>query len=163
MAMDVGAELAKTELFQGVRAEDLASIVLIAQAVKLEPAEVVYKVGDAGDSLYVIVEGTVVVRTQDENGEEIDVARLKAGSYFGEMEVIGGMNRTAAIVAETDGRAYRLAGNAFLEVLGRSDRLAAQVYRQISRELIRRTLSPGAAGTSTRRRRTVAVAGGFIE
>ena len=138
MVMDVGLELAKIELFAGLPAEDLAAIVLIAQPVRFEPSQVIYRTGDAGDALYVIVEGTVTVRTHDENGDEVEVARLKAGSYFGEMEVIGGMTRTASIVAESDGRGYRLVGNALLDALGRSDRLAAHFYRQISRELVRR-------------------------
>jgi CRP-like cAMP-binding protein len=138
VTVDIGAEIAKIDLFAGQRAEDLAALVSIAQPVRFEPAQTIYRAGDAGDSLYVIVEGAVVVRVQDDNGEDVDVARLKAGSYFGEMEVIGGTTRTAAIVGETDGRAYRFAGNVLLDLLGRSDRLAAHFYRQLSCELVRR-------------------------
>lgn len=136
--MDVGTELANSKLFEGLRAEDLAAIVAIAQPVQFTAMQTIFRAGEAGDCLYVIVEGTVVVKTQDDNGDEVDVAHLSSGSCFGEMEVVGGMTRAASIVAETDGRGYRFIGNALIDVLGRSDRLAAQIYRRLCVELIRR-------------------------
>lgn len=136
--MDIAQALTASELFAGVRPEDLAALVGIAHRVAYEPEQVVYEADSAGDSVYVIVEGTFVVRMRDENGDEVEVARLKPPSYFGEMELIGGMNRTAAVASEGDGVCVRLDAVALLEVLKRSDRLAAHFYRQVSRELVRR-------------------------
>jgi CRP-like cAMP-binding protein len=74
----------------------------------------------------------------DEHGEEVPVATLKAGSYFGEMEVLGGMNRTAAVVAEEDSRCYRFDTAALLDLLKRNNKVAAHFYRQVCKELIKR-------------------------
>ncbi len=136
--MDIARSLTASELFDGVRPEDLAALVGIAQRLAFAPEQTVYEPDSAGDSMYVIVEGVFVVRVRDEHGDEVDIVRLKPGSYFGEMELIGGMNRTAAVISEGDGVCIRLDAVALLDVLKRSDRLAAFFYRQVSRELVRR-------------------------
>src|SRR5688572_15848031 len=105
--MNAAKELGETELFKGLGANELAQFAGIAREVKFEPSQTVYDTETAGDSMFVVVQGNFIVRVKDENGDEVDVATLKPGSYFGEMEVIGGMNRTAAVVSDAEGRAYR--------------------------------------------------------
>ncbi len=139
--MNTAKELATTSLFEALSAEDLAAFAGIAREVKLAPEQVVYAAESAGDSFFVIVEGAFRVQVADEHGDEVTVATLKPGSTFGEMEVIGGMNRTAAVVSEGDGRCYRFAAAAVLDLLKRNDKLAAHFYREVSRELIRRLRS----------------------
>jgi len=136
--MEAAKELSSSELLEGLEPEHIAAFAGIAVEVKYGPEEVVYETGSAGDSLYIIVEGTFGVRVLDEHEEEVDVARLKPGSYFGEMEVIGGINRTAAIVSEEDGRCYRFDAIQLLDLLKRNDHIAAHVYREVCRGLIKR-------------------------
>jgi len=136
--MNTAMELAQTELFSDLAQDQIASFAAIARENKFESGQVVYKTDAAGDAFYIIVEGTFVVRVRDENGDEVDIAVLKPGSYFGEMELIGGMNRTAAIVADSDGRCYRFEAAALLALLKRDNALAAHFYRQVARELVRR-------------------------
>ncbi|MEM6731011.1 MAG: cyclic nucleotide-binding domain-containing protein [Myxococcota bacterium] len=136
--MDTAKELATSELFEGLEAEDIAAFANIAQEVRYQPEEQVFSPGSAGDALYVIAEGNFVVRVKDEDGEEVDVAALKPGTYFGEMEVIGGMNRAAAIVSVDDGRCYRFDASELLSMLKTKHHLAAHFYRQVARELIKR-------------------------
>ena len=45
--------------------------------------------GDKPDVLYYIVEGSVTVLIEDENGHEIVLAYLNAGDFFGEMGLFG--------------------------------------------------------------------------
>jgi CRP/FNR family transcriptional regulator, cyclic AMP receptor protein len=136
--MNTAKELGETELFKGLSDADLAQFAGIAREVKFEPSQTVYEADAAGDSMYVVVAGNFIVRVKDENGDEVDVATLKPGSYFGEMEVIGGMNRTAAVVSEADGRAYRFEAGALVALLKQHQGLAAHFYRQVARELIKR-------------------------
>lgn len=136
--MNTAMELAQTELFRDLTGEQIASFAAIARENKFESGQVVYQTDAAGDAFYVIAEGTFVVRVHDENGDEIDITMLKPGSYFGEMEIIGGMNRTAAIVAESNGRCYRFEAAELLALLKRDNALSAHFYRQVARELVRR-------------------------
>ena len=59
-----------------------------------DKGEVLFKKGDAGDSLYVIVSGCVRIL---DNGKEIAV--LSAGDAFGEMSIVTGEPRSADAVA----------------------------------------------------------------
>lgn len=136
--MDTAKELGETTLFKGLTGDDLARFAGIASEVKYGPEEAVYDAGNAGDSLFVIVEGNFVVRVTDEHEEDVDVATLKPGSYFGEMEVIGGINRTAAIISEQDGRCYRFDAAQLVALLKQQDHLAAHFYREICKGLIQR-------------------------
>ncbi len=58
--------------------------------------------GDKSDVLYYIVEGSVTVLIEDENGREIVLAYLNAGDFFGEMGLFGeAANRSAFVRART--------------------------------------------------------------
>lgn len=136
--MDTAKELGETSLFAGLGPDDLAAFAGIALEKEFGPEELVYEAGSAGDSLYVIIEGEFAVRVVDEHGDEVDVAVLKPGTYFGEMEVVGGINRTAAIVSQADGRCYRFDAAQLLSLLKRNHHLAAHFYREVCKGLITR-------------------------
>jgi CRP/FNR family cyclic AMP-dependent transcriptional regulator len=53
--------------------------------------------GEPGDSLFVLLQGTVKVYATDENGREITYGTIVAGDYFGEMSLDGGP-RSASIM-----------------------------------------------------------------
>ncbi len=58
--------------------------------------------GDEGDSLYYIVDGSVTVYVEDDDGHEIIVSYLNKGEFFGEMGLFEGQDtRSANIRAKT--------------------------------------------------------------
>lgn len=56
--------------------------------------------GDVGESLFILLEGTVRIYSQDERGRELDFGLLEAGTLFGELAMEGG-TRTASVEAMT--------------------------------------------------------------
>jgi len=63
---------------------------------------VIIYAGDHSDVLYYIVEGSVTVLIEDEDGHEIVLAYLNPGDFFGEMGLFGeDSNRSAWIRAKT--------------------------------------------------------------
>ena len=56
--------------------------------------------GDRGDSLYVVLEGTVRIYCSEANGKEITLALYGPGEYVGEMSLDGGL-RSASVATET--------------------------------------------------------------
>ncbi len=140
--MDTVKALQTVALFKDLKeAEDLSAFAAIAIEERFTPEQVVYSAGSAGDSLYAIIEGDFVVRVADDEGDEVDVAVIKTGSYFGEMEVIGGFGRTAAVVSRGDGRCLRFDAADLKNLLQQNDRLAAHFYREVCGELIHRLKS----------------------
>jgi len=66
------------------------------------PQDHVFHQGAEGNSLFIIEEGVVAVQVEITPGKSIEVARLGAGSFFGEMALLTGETRTANIVAISD-------------------------------------------------------------
>ena len=59
-----------------------------ARQAHYEPGEVVFEEGEVGDSLFMILSGTVEVNKRV-SGEVSRSARWGAGEYFGEMALLG--------------------------------------------------------------------------
>lgn len=56
--------------------------------------------GEYGDSLYLIVEGNVVVEGTDPRSRKVTLATLGPGDFFGEVAVLTGKPRTATVLAQ---------------------------------------------------------------
>jgi CRP/FNR family transcriptional regulator, cyclic AMP receptor protein len=55
---------------------------------------------DAGDSIYVMIKGSVKVFSMDENGREITYTTIHEADYFGEMSLDGGPRSASVITLE---------------------------------------------------------------
>ncbi|KPA09818.1 MscS mechanosensitive ion channel, partial [Candidatus Magnetomorum sp. HK-1] len=67
--------------------------------VQFSPGEHVFHQGEEGNSLFIIEEGVVSVQVEITPGKSIEVAKLGAGNFFGEMALLTGELRTANILA----------------------------------------------------------------
>lgn len=73
------------------------------------PGEWIVQQGDSGSSLFIIEEGVVSIRVSfDQRSRPVEVARLGAGKFFGEMALLTGEKRTATVVAVADARLYEV-------------------------------------------------------
>lgn len=101
----------------------------IASAAKVHffsKGETIIRHGTAGDSMFVVHEGIVSVRIPDESSVGWhEVARLVAGSVFGEMALLTGETRTADIAATTDVMAIEITHDALQPILQSHPELAA--------------------------------------
>lgn len=71
--------------------------------------EIIIKEGDSGNTFYQLLEGNVAVYKNYEEKDQVVVATLGAGQYFGEMAVIEGYPRSTTIVAEGDVKVLEIA------------------------------------------------------
>ncbi len=56
--------------------------------------------GDIGDSVFVVLRGSVKVYAMDDNGREITYGHIHSGDYFGEMSMDGGPRSASVITLE---------------------------------------------------------------
>jgi CRP/FNR family transcriptional regulator, cyclic AMP receptor protein len=98
---DLEKSLASVNLFSGLTAQGLTRVAALANETSLARGVFVFKEGERGDKLYIILEGKIrISRTVPGMGEEA-LAILGPGEAFGEMSLIDEFPRSAdAIVHE---------------------------------------------------------------
>ncbi len=100
--------------------------------------------GDSGDSMFCIVEGTVGVVINIGPDKTLEVARLGAGAFFGEMALLTGEPRTASIVAVSNIFVYEISK----EHLGPLIQKEPEVSMRISKILTERKIATEAQKNS---------------
>ncbi len=70
--------------------------------VRTYPAKsILINEGDDGDSLFVLLKGSVKVFSMDTSGREITYGKIRAGDYFGEMSLDGGPRSASVMTLES--------------------------------------------------------------
>lgn len=102
MSVNKIEQLQKSKLFTGLLPEELEMLAELTQQKRFSTGEVVFEQGEVGDSLYLLVEGTVEVLQKKPDGTEQLITELQAPEFFGEMSLIDKEYRSATIRAKTD-------------------------------------------------------------
>ncbi len=100
---------------------------LIEASRKLEPqqfgpGDIIIHQGEHPDKFYIITKGFAEVLLQEPDGQQIVVARLHSGQYFGEIGLLRGGSRIATVRASFDSgvEVVALAKETFEELVGES-------------------------------------------
>ncbi len=114
---DVCKTLGSTSLFTGLAPRGLRQIAAIATEKPHPSGSVIFREGEVGDKLYVILEGRVrISRTVPGMGEEA-LAILGAGEAFGEMSLIDDFPRSADALAHEPCRLLEISRESFEDLL----------------------------------------------
>ncbi len=114
--------LTRTELFRSLSAGEFASVFPQMQKCTLAEGEVLYAQGDAGDSLFVCLEG-LLERFVDDPMGRVKVDTLRAGQHFGVSAVLDGAARTTTVEAGTEALVYEIPKAAIAPLLEQHDEL----------------------------------------
>jgi CRP-like cAMP-binding protein len=136
MPAAAAAALARTPLFAGLSQDALESLVQELTLVQLTSGEVLFREGDPGDALYVIVEGEVAV--QAEGPPRVEMARLGAGAFIGEVALMIDQPRSATIMATTEAELLRIDRTTLSTVLATHGEVLAAVLRFVRDRLVDR-------------------------
>ena len=96
------------------------------------PGELIFRRGDAGDSMFIINRGRVEVQLPTSNGNLQRVAVLETGNFFGEMALLTGEPRTADINALTEVEILEVRKSAIQQLLGENAQLAEALSRKLA-------------------------------
>jgi CRP/FNR family transcriptional regulator, cyclic AMP receptor protein len=100
----------KQDLFseQKLSRMEIHFLASLSKERKLKPGEVLFREGDPGDAMYVVVDGRVRIGKQIPGAGEEALAFMERGDWFGEMALIDNQPRSAEATAH-DGGAVVLA------------------------------------------------------
>jgi len=108
------------------------------QIIDFEPGSFVFREGEHGNCMYVVLQGDMEVMKRSKGGADIRVAVLGPGDWFGEMAVIDVQSRSATVLAASPSRLMKIAAPD-LDRLYRFDvKSYALIVLNIARELSRR-------------------------
>jgi CRP-like cAMP-binding protein len=74
----------------------------------LAEGETLYAQGDAGDSMFICVEGLLASAITVRGQGEVKVETLRAGQHFGEGTIFKATSRTTTVTAEADSLVYEI-------------------------------------------------------
>jgi len=109
--------LARVPLFKRLEAPELEKLAEEIDQVNFKDGEVIFNEHDRGDSLYVVESGSVRIWVIDEDVNEVTLAELKPGEFFGEMAVLDRGERSSSATAIGNTHLHRLSSDDFQQFL----------------------------------------------
>ena len=95
--------LSLSPLLVGLNQDELRTLVLAADTRHYKNGEVVVEEGTAGESMYLLHDGEVVIWKRAADGENVELTRLhKCGDFFGEMVFVDVLPRSATVSANPE-------------------------------------------------------------
>jgi alkyl hydroperoxide reductase subunit AhpC len=123
------------KVFPDLVGPELDSIGRRAERVSFADGDTILAEGDPADRFYVIAQGEVGISRRSPEGEEIKLARLGCGQFFGEVGILAETRRTATVRAIGDVVLLALTWDTFQQTLEQSDR-AQRDFAAIAKERI---------------------------
>jgi diguanylate cyclase (GGDEF)-like protein len=97
--------LSDSELFAGFGPKRIDNLVKVGTFCECPAGEVLFREGETGEILYLVLSGSVAVTTEADPDK---VFRLKEGDLVGEIGLLDGLPRTATVTTETPCQLFRL-------------------------------------------------------
>ena len=126
--------LRRIKILAGMTDEQLERFAQFVEVEKVPQWSVIVKQGDAGDTMYFILDGELRVRI-NVMGKETILATLSAGDFFGDVALFDHGPRSADVVANTDSTVVRFSAAAFDELAKAAPEIATPFLRAVGRTL----------------------------
>lgn len=151
---DKNNELKRTDLTLGTSVEGLSLLWDVQNNEEsFSPDQTVFKEGDPGDAMFIILEGTVEISLGHDDDRHV-LALLGPGDFFGEMAIITGASRSATAKILRDTRLLPIGREEFSKTISQSPELALYIIQSLINRLTQREAflsDPGASLDSMRR------------
>lgn len=158
-------------LLQGVPEAEVRQLIQVARRRTFRRGEVVFHLGDPGDSLHLIVKGRFAIKVMTPLGDQVTIGLRVPGESFGEMALLGQKApRSATVEALEEAETFSVAESDFARLRGEhpevnehvidylvsqlrivNDRLLEAFYVPAERRVLRRVVELGRVyrGTGT--------------
>ncbi len=131
------AVLARSGILQGVEPGAAAALIQRLQFVEFRAREAIYRQGEPGDRLYIVVTGKVKIGRQMPDGRDQLLSVMGPADMFGALSMFDPGPRTASATAITDVCAACMDREALREWITGRPQIAEQLLRVLARRLRR--------------------------
>lgn len=135
-------------LFKSLDRLDIARLVPNLQVCPMAAGDILFRQGEKGDGLYIIVDGTVSIR-KNIGGDDCEVATMSNGECLGEMALLSGAPRSATVVAATPLTLLKLTRQRFDLLLVKHPSLGAHLANIIAMRFANQERCPDVSAPET--------------
>jgi len=129
--------ISQVPIFARLSPADLEALAAHARERRYRRGEAVFRQDDPGDCLHVVRDGRIRIILPSEDGDEVTIAVLGRGDFFGELALLDGGARSASAVAAEDTQTVVIGREDFLSWLAERPVAAAALLALLSRRLRR--------------------------
>jgi CRP/FNR family transcriptional regulator, cyclic AMP receptor protein len=127
--------LKEVPFFQGMNMDHLKALASLCEERIFEKGAHIFKNGDSGGVLYVVVNGRVGIEREKRAGSFVRIAEAEAYSYFGETDFFDNSPRTTVAVAIRDTLVLMLRREPVIEFAREDPSLAMDLINVLSERL----------------------------
>src|SRR6185436_13176785 len=124
------AFLENVPLFSGMATQELMYVAGIVEEDSFPAGATVIREEDAGDSMFVVVDGEVMVHRRN-----AQLAKLRSKDFFGEMSLLNSEPRSASVTTISKCRLLRIEESDFWQLLIANNSLAVAMVRVLAQRL----------------------------
>ncbi len=136
--MDIPDYLKKIPFFNSLSDEDILNIHKACVKKKCTAGEIIFNEGQPGNSLYIVIEGSVEI-WKDYNHPQADLLSVYGpGQLFGELALIDDSPRSATVVARQDCKLLSISRHHF-EIITKSNPVSKSIMKSLSQIIRNRT------------------------
>lgn len=133
--MDRASFLENVPFFASLKPTERADLASITKINKYHKGDYIFHQEDPGSTLYIIASGQVKITVSSPEGEEVILAILTDGDFFGELSLLDQQPRSANVVTMLDTETIVLHRHDFLNFLTSHHDVAIEMLAELSRRL----------------------------
>jgi CRP/FNR family cyclic AMP-dependent transcriptional regulator len=126
--------LRRIKILADMEEKQLESFVQFMEVVTVRPFAEVFRKGEHGDAMYLVLEGELRARVIVDK-KETTLSTMRAGDFFGEISLLDAGPRSADIIANSESRLLKISSAAFARLMGEAPALAASFLYGLSKSI----------------------------
>jgi diguanylate cyclase (GGDEF)-like protein len=130
-------------IFEDIDEERLEAIAGEMKRRQCAAGDIIFREGDPGVEMYVVLSGAVLIFVTDQSGAEVVLAEIGQGSYFGEMSIIDRAARSATCRAVEDTVLLSLHADDFSRIRETMPGTAVSIMKRMLHIIVSRLMNTG--------------------
>lgn len=122
-------------IFSNLSKDEMLEIAMITNEKSVTKGEVIYRVGERMDSLYVIHKGRVKITRTNEAGKEQILRLIGPGQFMGELTLFNDKPSTDTAIATENTIMCKIDGKDIKSLMGRYPTISFKILEELSKRL----------------------------
>ena len=127
--------LLNVPIFSNLDEKQISFIATKMRNKKYSKSDIILMEDEVGDTFFIILEGSVKVTRDSEDGREVILAVLSSGNFFGEISLLDGKTRSANAIAIEKTSLMILKRNDFLQLLKEIPQISISLLSELAKRI----------------------------